>query len=139
MGFMRDKNWLVTLSSSARSFGKWKQLEGGDTSSDATIEYPGGGEPAVAVPGGKPTVDTITLTRQFDQQRDMMDAYHALVALVGTQEKMTVGQQALDYGNLPFGTPIVNTGVVQSVTRPKADASSDTVSTFQVVIAPHGL
>lgn len=141
--YMRNSHWLVTLSvtpengSGPVDHGTWKALEGGDVTAEATIVKPGGMQPAVAVPAGKGTTDTITLTKQFTQA-DAATEYAKLKAYVGSGSQAKTGQQPLDYSGTPFGTPLVDTGVVQSVSRPQADSESDDISSITLVIAPNG-
>lgn len=135
--YVRSSQFAVTLKVGARDYGTWKQLEGGAVSSEATVRKPGGMKPPVVVPGGTPTTETVTLTKDFSLE-DATDAFHALKAAVGRGDIATAGQQTLDYAGLPFGKPLVYAGAVTSVTPPQADSESDDVASIQVVIQPAG-
>lgn len=136
--YMRNSHWLDTLKVGDTDYGVWKSAEGGAVTSEATVIKPGGMRPGVAVPGGAPTVEAVTLTKHFSQA-DAASVYASIVAQVGKGAQATHGKQPLDYSGMAFGTPIMTTGVVSSVTPPQSDSESDDVSALVVVITPNGI
>jgi hypothetical protein len=138
MNYMRNSHFDATLSVNGTPHGSWQKHEGGKVSAEATITKPGGMRPGVAVPATSPSVEMVTLTRQFTHA-DANTEYARLKAYVGTGAQAVVSMQALDYSGLAFGTPQVNTGVVQGVTPPQYDAESDDIATLVVEIMPNGV
>jgi len=125
----------VTFLGETRSLGTWDTWSGGGVTADNTKHRRGGMGPQVAV-GGPKTIDDVTISRDYDLQRDNPNA-HWLSSAVG-RAWVTAKKQYLDMDGYDFGDPIVITGVLIGYNEPESDSDSSDVAMVELVINPNG-
>jgi hypothetical protein len=125
-----------TLSAGAESFGGWQTYSGGRITTSTTTTRDPGAAFARTLIGGK-TIETVTLTRDYDPTRDG-PAEDRLEVLVGTTTVFTVGKVIRDGAGNIVRTK-TRTGYLLEVMGPEGDTNSDTdKGTLEVVIGING-
>ena len=99
----------------------FNRREGGQSSSEESKTYPGGGRPQKAH-GGPAMVENVTLAAEFVPAQDH-ETLRRLRTRVG-KGSAVVTEQLLDVDGVAFGRPDTWTGVLMSVTSGNYDASS---------------
>lgn len=125
----------VTYRGETRDLGVFDTWEGAGVTADNTKHRRGGMGPQVAV-GGPVTIEDLTVTRDYDLDRDHQHA-HWLSAAVG-RARVSAHKTFLDGDGLAFGPPIVITGILIGYTQPDGDSDSSDVAMVGLVINPDG-
>lgn len=125
-----------TLSAGAESFGNWQKYSGGRITTATTTTRDPGAEFGRTLIGGK-TIETVTLSRDYDPVRDGA-AEDRLEVLVGTRTVFTVGKVIRDgAGNIVRTKTRV--GYLLEVMGSEGDTNSETdKATLEVVIGING-
>lgn len=118
-----------------KDLGTWDTWGGGGVTADNTKHRRGAMGAQVAV-GGPKTIDDVTITRDYDLERDHQFA-HWLSGAVG-RAWIVATRQFLDMDGFNFGAPIVITGVLIGYTLPEHDSDSSDVSMVEIVVNPNG-
>jgi hypothetical protein len=125
----RQDTWLVALAIEDPAnpgdpypdWGIWDTKTGGDIDSDDHLYYPGGMLPAYDL-GGKPTPQSITLSRNYRIQRDHYRAQKLIDSVGKSNVRITIFPMD-KYGN--EHTPaIVYLGTLKTVTFPEINSES---------------
>src|SRR4051812_41745551 len=106
-----QKTFRVSLTVDGVDFGVWDAKSGGKVSSNVLTYLPGGEEPQISLPGGNPTIDTITLSRYYDLVRDHDNRIATLLARVG-RARCVVKQRPKDADGNGHGKSIIWTGTL---------------------------
>ena len=125
----------VTFNGETRNLGIFDTWEGGNVTADNTKHRRGGMGPQVAV-GGPVTIEDVTVSRDYDLERDHQHA-HWLSTAVG-RGRITATKQYLDDDGNSFGDVIVITGILIGYNQPAADSDSSDVAMVELVINPDG-
>lgn len=125
----------VTFNGETRNLGVFDTWEGGNVTADNTKHRRGGMGPQVAV-GGPVTIEDVTVSRDYDLDRDHADA-HWLSSAVG-RGRITAVKQYLDDDGNKFGKTIVITGILIGYNQPASDSDSSDVAMVELVINPDG-
>jgi len=125
----------VTYRGETRDLGIFDTWEGGNVTADNTKHRRGGMGKQVAV-GGRVTIEDVTVSRDYDLDRDHQHA-HWLSTAVG-RGRVTATKLYLDDDANVFGVPIVITGILIGYNQPNADSDSSDVAMFEIVINPDG-
>lgn len=125
----------VTYRGETRDLGIFDTWSGAGVTADNTKHRRGamGKQVAVAAPS---TIDDLTVTRDYDLERDHQHA-HWLANAVGKAWAVAT-RQYLDTDGFNFGDPIVVTGVMIGYTQPDHDSDSSDVNMVELVINPNG-
>lgn len=131
------RTWRVSVTLDGRDLGVFDQRTGGKQTSGALTYLPGGMAPQIALPGGPPTIDVVTLQRLYDGDRD-----HPLAAFlfsaVETGKRATVKQRPLDANGNAYGGSIIWSGVLSGVQVPEPDSTSNNASMLLLEVTPDG-
>lgn len=125
----------VTYRGETRNLGVFDTWSGGNVTADNTKHRRGGMGEQVAV-GGPSTIDDVTISRDYDLERDHQHA-HWLSNAVG-RAWVVAAKQYLDTDGVKFGRPIIITGVLIGYNQPEGDSDSGDVAMFEIVINPNG-
>lgn len=131
---MREDTYEVTLTIDGESFGIWDKLSGGAITSSELKYRPGGMRPARSL-GGSKSVENITITRLYD---DVVDGFLTRLESKVGNGRCVATKQLLTTKGAPIGSPLVYTGVLQTVTPPDADSESDDAGLLAVEISTDG-
>jgi hypothetical protein len=119
----------VTFRTETRNLGVFDTKEGGGVTADGTKHRRGGLGPEKAY-GGAPSVQDVTLTRDYDLARDHANA-RWLMGKVG-RARITIVDQFLDEFGVAFGEPFVYTGKLTGATPPNHDSDSSDLGFFEL-------
>lgn len=132
----RQDQYNVTVSiDGLGNLGTFDKFAGGEIDSDEQTYNPGAMAPPVSL-GGSITMGDVTVSRLYVLERDHV-IMHKLLSLVGVAN-ITAAKQPLDINKVPFGRPLVYTGVVKTVTPPDHDSTSSDPALFDIVFTPSG-
>lgn len=131
----RKDMFRVSLSIDGEDWGVWDSRTGGKRAANGTTFKPGNMGPQRSL-GGTPSVDTITLARNFVLEVDQ-PRFARLMAKVGNG-RCVCKQLALDPDGNAFGQPIVWTGSLESADAPEHDSNSGDAAMLTVEINPDG-
>ncbi|BBH17502.1 hypothetical protein Back2_17890 [Nocardioides baekrokdamisoli] len=116
---MASKNqFRTTVVVDGKSIGAFNDRTGGDTDSDLNKRITVDG---VRIYNGRPTVNDVTVTRDYDRERDV-ELLRTLEQRAG-KAPMSVTEQPLDDDGNPWGKPKVWTGKLKSVNTGEANAA----------------
>lgn len=125
----------VTYGTETRQFGVFDTWEGGNVTAESTKHRRGGMGIQVAI-AGTPTIEDITVGRDYDLVRDNPHM-HWLANAVG-RARVVLTKHFLDvYGNR-FGKPIIITGVLVGYNMPTSDSDGSEFAMFELVVNPDG-
>jgi hypothetical protein len=133
-GNRKDQS-AITVSIDGIDTGIWEMKSGGEVDSDDTQIYPGARQAPVSL-GGKQIPGPITLTRTFDLTRDL-GQIKGWMNKAG-KARVTVKDQPLDADDNPFGTAIVQTGKLKTVTPPDRDSTDSGAAQVVIVVSVDG-
>lgn len=131
-----ERDFLVTAVATyrgeTRDLGVWDTFEGGDVTAPNSKHRRGGHGQEISY-GGPPSVDDITITRDYDLARD-----HALGkwlrARVG-RIRLTIVKTPLDEFGQVFGNdPDVYTGRMIGHTTPNVDSNSEDIGFHGIIL-----
>lgn len=131
----RQDQWAVGLTIDGADYGIWAKLSGGEIDSEELKFKPGAMAPAVSL-GGSVEVGNITVSRLYQLNRDH-DSIHQLIARVG-KGNVTVSRQPLDTDGNAYGSPIVYTAKIKTVTLPEIDSESSDAALIEMELTPSG-
>jgi hypothetical protein len=125
-----------TLSAGTESFGGWQTYKGGRiTTANTTTRDPGAEFARTLI--GRKSIETVTLTRDYDPVRDAL-IEDRLEVLVGTATVFTVGKVIRDGAGNILRTK-TRTGYLIEFMAPEGDTNSETdKATIEVVIGING-
>lgn len=132
-----QKTFRVSLTIDGEDFGVWDTKTGGKLGANVLTYLPGGMAPQVSLPGGTPTIDTVTLGRLYDLVRDHDNAKATLNAKCGSG-RCVVKVRPLDGDGNGHGKSEIWTGKLSSVASPDTDSNSDNAALLVIEIAPDG-
>lgn len=124
----------VTFQDRTRHLGVFDTWEGGNVVAPENKMLRGGMLPEIAVPSPA-SVESITITRDFDNERDEQHA-HFLSSGVG-KARAELAKWVLDEDDNPYGSPIVVKGIVIAYNHPSHDSDSGDVAMVGLVISPN--
>ncbi|MGO1265599.1 MAG: hypothetical protein ACTMIY_03080 [Microbacterium gubbeenense] len=127
---------IVSASLNGKSLGVFDTRSGGESTAAVSKYRPGGSKNPV-VDAGRPDTADVTITRRWDQQRDI-DVVRTLRAAIG-RGILKVTEQPTDVDGLAFGKPSTWSGRVSSVTGGDADSNSDDVRMISVTMVAVGV
>jgi hypothetical protein len=116
-----QQNSLITVAVDGLPLGVFDQRTGGESSADVT-KYRPGGMARQKSRSGLPDIADLTVSREFEFERDNDLARH-LRTRVG-RGQMTVNSQPLDNDGAPFGKPTTWTGTLNSVDTGEENSDS---------------
>jgi hypothetical protein len=131
-----QKTYRVSLTVDGEDWGVWDTKTGGKVGANILTYLPGGMGPQIALPGGAPTIDTVSLSRIYDRVRDH-PRLGTLLDRIG-KARCVVKQRPLDADGNGSGKSIVWRGTLASADPPATDGNSDTAALITVEIAPEG-
>jgi hypothetical protein len=127
---------LVTVSvEGIGDIGVFDKMTGGEIDSEETKYSPGGMAPPVSL-GGRVTMANIVLERNYVLERDSA-IEHALIAAVGVAN-VTATKQPLDENRVPYGRPLVYSGVLKKCFPPDHDSNSSNAALLHLEFVPTG-
>lgn len=115
---------LITVSINGKSRGVWDTRSGGEVTASPTKYRPGGGQ-AQEIDSTRPTTGDVTVSRRFDNARDI-ELARELRPLVGRAD-ITITDQPLDVDGVKFGKPTVYSGKLTGVNADDIDSTTDDV------------
>lgn len=115
--------------------GVFDTWEGGGVTAESTKHRRGGMGIQIAV-AGVPTIEDVTIGRDYDLARDNPMA-HKLSDAVG-RARAVATKYYLDVEGNRKGDPIILRGLLVGYTEPNSDSDSSDISMFQLVINPDG-
>lgn len=136
MSKIRSENqFRITLTLEGNSLGTWDKDSGGTAGSNTTTYPPGGMAPTEAISGTQ-TMDTITVSRAFDLDRD--GPLMATLYAARGKGAMKFKKQPLDDDGNAYGDAIVRTGILATVAEPSTDSTSTSVGMLVLTITADG-
>jgi len=130
MALSAQRQFLVSISGID---GYFMTKSGGEVSAEATKVYEGGAKTPVIITAPA-DVDNITISRNYDPERDA-SVLSALRAKVGVETK-TVTVQPTDRDLVASGKPIVYAeAVLVRIGEPEFDANSGDMATYELEFA----
>jgi hypothetical protein len=134
---MRKDQYQVTVKvDGIGELGIFDSMTGGENDSDEQKYRPGAMQAPISL-GGATTMGNVTLERLCDKDRDW-PVLHALLAAAGTAA-IEARKQPMDNNKVPFGRPLVYSGVLKTVTPPEHDSTSSDPSTVVLEFVPSGI
>lgn len=131
-----QQQFNITLTLNGTDAGTWDKLTGGDPSA-TTVKYrPGGMVPEIDL-GGPMAINDITITRNFDVNRD--GPYLQPWAAACGRWRGVITQQPLDVYGSPAGAPWVRSGVLKSVKPPEADSMGTSAAMVELSFSIDGV
>lgn len=132
MSVFASNQWKITLEvDGVQLFGiSWDKASGGEITADNQTYNPGGMAPQSVV-GGMRKRGPITLEKVWS---DILIKNFVRLDEAAGKATATVKLTPLNSDRSTATTPIVYTGVVESVTRPQSDSMSSTLETATVVV-----
>jgi hypothetical protein len=133
-GNRKDQS-AITVTIDGEDTDVWEMRSGGEVDSDDTQIYPGARRAPVSL-GGKQIPGPVTLTRTFDLARDLPQ----IKRWMNRAGKATVKikDQPLDANDTAFGNPIVQTGILKTVTPPERDSTDSGAAQVVIVVSIDG-
>jgi hypothetical protein len=125
----------VAFRDDTRNLGVFDNLEGGGATAEGTKHRRGGLGKSRAY-GGLPSVNDLTVSRDYDLARDHQHA-HWLLNIVG-RARVTVVDQPLDEFGVAFGRPFTYTGKLIGATPPNHNSNSSDLGMFELVVSTDG-
>ena len=134
---MRKDQWSVTVSIDGfGNLGVFDKCDAGEVDSDTQTWNPGGMGPPISL-GGSQTPSDVTISRLYVLQRDH-PIMGRLMNAAGLAQ-MKIVRQPLDTNKVPFGSPIVQNGVLKRVSCPEHDSNSSDGDEMELIMTPGGL
>jgi len=127
---------IVSASVDGKSLGVWDTRAGGESTATVNKYRPGGSKDPV-VDAGRPDVADVTITRRWDQKRDI-DVVSVLRSKIG-RGILKVTEQPTDIDGVAFGKPTTWSGRLSSVTGGDVDSNSDDVRMISVTMVAVGV
>jgi hypothetical protein len=125
----------VTYRGETRDLGVFNALDGGEATSDDTKVRRGGTRTQRAL-GGPRSIGNITVTRDYDLARDHNNIHWLYNATGGAR---VVAQHFFtDDNDLPYGRPVIYTGVLIRSTKPPHNIDSADVANLELEISCDG-
>jgi hypothetical protein len=115
--------------------GVFDTWEGGNVTAESTKHRRGGMGIQIAV-AGVPTIEDVTIGRDYDLARDNPMA-HILSNAVG-RGRIVATKHYKEPGGDNYGDPIIIRGVLVGYNEPNSDSDSADISMFQIVVNPDG-
>lgn len=131
---MREDTYEVTLSMNNKDYGIWDKFAGGGITSAELKFRPGGMRPAKSL-GGAKSVENVTMSILYEE--GVHDFLPELEDAVGSGQ-CVVTKQLLTTRGAPIGSPLVYTGVLQTVTPPDHDSESEDAGMLEIEISTDG-
>lgn len=132
----REDMFAVTASiTGIGDTGVWDKMKGGEVDSDEQKYSPGAMGPPMSL-GGAVTMGNVVLERLYVLERDQ-PLIHSLAAGVGTAT-VTVAKQPLDQNKVPYGRPLVYTGILKKLEPPDHDSMSSDPAYLHLEFVPSG-
>lgn len=133
---MRKDQWSVTVSVDGfGNLGVFDKCDVGEIDSDTQTWSPGGMGPPISI-GGIQTPSDVSVSRMYVLQRD-----HPIMSRLmnaAGQAHMQISRQPLDTNKVPFGKPIVQTGMLKRASCPEHDSNSSDGDEFELIMTPGG-
>lgn len=126
------QQYLITATVDGESLGVFDSRSGGESSAEITKHRPGGMGPEKTYAALRGTGD-VTIGRVHERERDI-DRFRQLRTRAG-RARMSVTEQPLDEEGIPWGTPTVWTGLLQSVNTGDADSTSNEPRMCELVMS----
>lgn len=117
-----QQNSLITVAVDGSPWGVFDSRTGGESTADLG-KYRPGGMAREKVRKGLPTVADLTVSREFEFDRDIELLRYARTR-VG-RASVTVNSQPLDDNGIPFGKPTTWTGTLNSANGGDEDSESN--------------
>jgi hypothetical protein len=134
-GNRKDQSAISVTIDGVDTGGYWEMKSGGEVDSDDTQIYPGARQAPVSL-GGKQIPGPITLTRTFFLDRDL-PKIKGWMNRVG-KARVVVSDQPLDADDNAFGTPLVQTGKLKTVTPPERDSTDSGAAQVVIIVSIDG-
>jgi hypothetical protein len=132
----RQDQYLVTVSvDGIGNLGVFDTFSGGEVDSDEQKYSPGGMAPPVSL-GGAVTMGNVTVQRLYVLERDV-PIVHQLLAATG-RAGIQVTKQSLDVNRVPYGRPLVYTGILKKTQPPDHDSTSSDPALLELEFVPTG-
>jgi hypothetical protein len=125
----------VIFNKKTYQLGVFDTWEGGNVTAESTKHRRGGMGIQVAV-AGVPTIEDVTVSRDYDLARDNPMA-HVLSNAVG-RARVVATKTYLDSDGNPYGDPIIIRGVLVGYNEPNSDSDAADFAMFEIVINPDG-
>lgn len=132
----RADQYQTTLVIDDVPYGEWDSKEGGNKTAPDTVYKAAGGRQVSL--GGRPTTDTVTLSRLLEKATGDWDKMVDLHANKTGKAVCVASQRPLDEDGNPYGTPLVYRGKLIGVNPPSQNTNEDGESLWSVVIRPEG-
>jgi hypothetical protein len=127
----------VIFNGKTYALGVFDTWEGGNVTAESTKHRRGGMGIQVAI-GGVPTIEDVTISRDYDLARDNPMA-HLLSDAVGRANVVATKSYLDQDGNSKPGfRPIVIRGVLVGYNEPNADSDAADFAMFEIVVNPTG-
>ena len=115
--------------------GVFDKMTGGEVDSEEQKYAPGAMGSPISL-GGRVTMGNVTLERLYILERDN-PIEHALAAAVGIAT-VTVSKQPLDTNRVPFGRPLVYSGILKKCEPPDHDSDKSDPAILHLEFVPTG-
>lgn len=127
---------IITASLDGKSLGVFDTRSGGESTA-AVNKYRAGGSRTPVADAGRHDVADVTITRRWDQERDI-DVVRQLRSRVGVG-MLKVTEQPTDVDGIAFGKPTTWSGRLSSVTGGDVDSNSDDTRMISVTMVAVGV
>lgn len=125
----------VIFNKKTYDLGIFDTWEGANVTAESTKHRRGGMGRQIAV-AGVPTIEDLTISRDYDLLRDNPMA-HTLSNAVG-RARVIATKHYLDSDGNRYGDPIVIKGVMVGYNEPNSDSDSADIAMFEIVVNPDG-
>jgi hypothetical protein len=115
--------------------GTFDTLTGGEVDSEELKYRPGGMAAAVSL-GGTKTINNVVVGKMFEYDTDLPKV-HQLAKAVG-RATVTVTKVHLDVDKNPYGTRVVYTGKLKTVSLPEVDSESSEAGIMTLEVSCNG-
>lgn len=138
----RQDQYSLSMTVDGFRTGVWDKLEGGEVDSEEAKYRPGAMAPMVSL-GGSVEVGNLTISRLYNLARDhgatpaQPGGIHWLLGRAG-RGQVVINRQPLDADGNAFGSPLVYTGTLKTVTPPEVDSESSDAALLECEITPAG-
>jgi hypothetical protein len=132
----RQDTYSVTVAIDDVDTGIWDKMSGGGVDSAETKYKPGGLADQVSLGGSQETAN-LTISRLYDLDRDHNGLVKDLLAKAG-KATAVVSKQPLDRDGVPFGDPIVYTGMLKACNPPEVDSESSDAGMLEIEVSTEG-
>jgi hypothetical protein len=132
MAGSREDTYSVTVSFDGEDTGVWDKMSGGLVDSNERKYKPGNLGEEISL-GGTKTTENVSVSRNYDLERDHVGLVKRLMARTGIAE-MRVKKQPLTKEGVPVGDPIVYNGTLKSTSPPDVDSESDEAGMLEIEV-----